>query len=122
MCGAHFGRCRNAPAIVVKMLLCAGAAGRLRRRIRVHAPVRLLFERGRHDGLWISGSRTTRIAVLDHGERFGRWQRVATVVIDVDISFRGDWKPCDFKGEGAEPVPVWTTVQGSQSKRCAGEW
>lgn len=71
MCGSNFERCRKALGIVMKML-CAGAAGRLRKRIRVHAPVRLLFERVLHDGLWISGSQTTRNAVRTHGERFGR--------------------------------------------------
>ncbi len=121
ICASNFERCGKALATAMKML-CAGAAGRLRERIRQHASVRLSFERGLRDGLWISGSQTTRNAVPGHGERFWRWQRMATVVIDVDISFRDDWKPCDFKGEGAGPVPVWTTVQRSQSKRCAPEW
>ncbi|MDR6501445.1 hypothetical protein J2785_004622 [Burkholderia ambifaria] len=43
-------------------------------------------------------------------------------LIDVDIPFHDDSKPCDFKGEGAGAVPMWTTAQQSHSKRCAFEW
>lgn len=43
-------------------------------------------------------------------------------MIDVDILFRGDSKPCDSKGEGAGVSSMCITAGESQSKRCASEW
>ena len=59
---------------------------------------------------------------LDGQDRSPPWKPDRLRVIDVDILFHGDSKPCDSKGEGTGVASMCITARESQSKRCAFEW
>ncbi|CAN0639126.1 hypothetical protein BCEP27_100006 [Burkholderia cepacia] len=59
---------------------------------------------------------------LDGQDRSHPWKPDRLPVIDVDILFRSDSKPCDSKGEGTGAASMCITARESQSKHCASEW